>query len=236
MDESRDTSAGKERAEGSAFLRVGTTAAAACLIAGSIVGLGAMGALATPGSAYSDVTASGAVSTADEQPKAALPSYTEADLAAFATSAYADDALNLAVVWETTPEDARGKAGAKILAGVALPFGADEATTMSYTPDQQRTAFQYSFDTYPQLLALATAWGSGDMIEAKAEMGAVLLAHQSLPALPATVTNDQALRAFQLAGFDDSDAVKLAGLWQTDTYSAIVRAGGEILAGKDLPL
>lgn len=236
MDESRDTPVTKERAGASAFLRVGTTAAAACLITGSIMGLGAMGALASPGSSYASVAPTDAGSTPDEQPKVAAPVYTEADLAAFAASGYADDELNLAVVWGTTPDDARGKAGSKLLAGIPLPFGPDEAATRSYTPDEKLIAFQYSFDSYSELIGLATVWGSGDLIDAKSEMGAVLLAHQPLPTLPETITDDQALRAFQLSGYDDSDAVKLSGLWQIDTFSAIVRAGNDILHNKELPL
>jgi hypothetical protein len=234
MDESRDTPVTQERAGASTFLRVGTTAAAACLITGSIMGLGAMGALATPGSSYADVAASGEVSTSE--PKVIAPVYTEADLAAFAASGYADDELNLAVVWGMTPEEARGKAGSKVLAGLPLPFGPDEATTFSYTPDQQRMALQDSVDSYSELISLATVWGSGDIIQAKAEMGAALLAHQPLPVVPATFTDDQAIRAFTLAGYDDAAAVKLSGLWQIDTHTAAVRAGNDILADKELPL
>ena len=74
------------------------------------------------------------------------------------------------------------------------------------------------------------------MYDAKAELGALLLAHEPLPATPTAFTDEQEERAFGLVGYDGADAVKLAGLWQTDTHSAVLRAGAEILAGNSLPL
>ena len=234
MDESRDTSDDTKRTASSTFLRVGTTAAAACLIAGSIAGLGAMGALASPSSSYAEVSASGDTSSPD--PKAAAPEYTDADRAAFAASPYAEDALNLAAIWGTDTEWAEGKAGSKIQAGIPLPFAAGEAMSFAYTPDQKRLALQLTTVDMSGIVRVAAVWSSADLYSAKADMGALLLAHQPLPAMPAAFSDDNKVRAFGFSGYTDDDAVKLAGLWQTDTYSAILRAGAEVLAGHELPL
>lgn len=236
MDHSQDTVGSPVRASGSAFRRVGATVAVACVLTGSIMGLGAMGALATPGSSSTvATTADGSLATETEE-AAPKVTYSEADRAAFAASPYAEDALNLAAIWGTDTEWAAGKAGSKIQAGISLPFAPGEATTIAYTPDQQRLALQLSVEDFDEVIRLAAAWGSGDIIDAKAAMGAILLTHQPLPATPVTFTDEQEAQAFSLVGYTDADAVQLAGLWQTDTQSAIVRAGGEILAGNTLPL
>jgi hypothetical protein len=232
MHQTSENPAGEGRPTGSAFRRVGATVAVACVLTGSIMGLGAMGALATPGTSQAVVTASDSATT-EPAPKV---TYTEADAAVFAASPYAQDALNLAAIWQTTPEWAEGKAGAKIQAGTPLPFEPGEATTIQYTDEQQRLALQLTVEDFTELIRLATAWGSADLVDAKAEMGAVLLAHQPLPAIPTAFSDEQDALAFGLAGYGDADAVQLAGLWQTDSHSALVRAGGEILAGNDLPL
>ena len=236
MDHSNDTLASNTRASGSAFRRVGATVAVACAITGSVIGLGSLGALASPTSTSVVASASTAATTTQEADPKVKVNYTADDLAAFAASPYSGDALNLAAIWETTPEWAQGKAGSKIRAGIALPFAAGEATTIAYTPDQERLAFQFTVEDYTQLIGLASVWGSDDLIEAKAELGGLLLAHQPLPTIPATFTDEQQARAFELGGLDDADAAKIAGLWQTDTHSAVVRAGAKVLAGESLPL
>jgi hypothetical protein len=232
MDYSHDTPAQTGRAAGSTFRRVGATVAVACVLTGSIVGLGAMGALASPGSSPTAVTAFERTEPTEQQPKV---TYSEADVAAFAASPYADEALNLAAIWATTPEWAQGKAGAKIQAGLPMPYAPGESASIEYTTDQKILALQTEAD-FTDALRLATVWNSDDIVGAKAELGSLLLAHQPLPALPAEFTDEQKTHAFGLWGYDDSDAVTLAGLWQIDTHSAVVRAGGEILAGNDLPL
>jgi hypothetical protein len=233
MDYSHDTPVQTGRTAGSTFRRVGATVAVACVLTGTIVGLGAMGALASPGSSSSPVAVAERTEPTEElQPKV---TYTEADVAAFAASPYAEDALNLAAIWGTTPEWAEGKAGAKIQAGLALPYAPGESATIEYTTDQKILALQTTTD-FTDALRLATVWNSDDIVGAKAELGGLLLAHQPLPAVPTEFSDDQKTHAFGLWGYDDSDAVTLAGLWQIDTHSAVVRAGGEILAGNDLPL
>jgi hypothetical protein len=233
MAPSSDSLVPANRPAGSAFRRVGATVAVACVLTGSIMGLGAMGALATPGSSPAAVTASD--DTAAEQQQLPKVVYTEADLAAFAASPYAGDALNLAAIWATTPEWAQGKAGSKILAGIALPYAPGESATIEYTTDQKLLALQTESD-FTEALRLASVWGTDDILSAKAELGGLLLAHQPLPTAPSEFTDEQKIHAFGLWGYTDDDAVTLAGLWQTDTHGAIVRAGGDILAGNDLPL
>jgi hypothetical protein len=235
MAPSSDSLVPTSRPTGSAFRRVGATVAVACVLTGSIMGLGAMGALATPGSSSAPVAASYDASRAETEEAAPKVVYTEADLAAFAASPYAGDALNLAAIWATTPEWAQGKAGAKIQAGIPLPYAPGESATIEYTTDQKLLALQTRAD-FTEALRLASVWGTDDLLSAKAELGGLLLAHQPLPAAPAEFTDEQRIHAFGLWGYTDADAVQLAGLWQTDTHSAIVRAGAEILAGNDLPL
>ncbi|CAN5170286.1 hypothetical protein BH09ACT1_BH09ACT1_22790 [soil metagenome] len=238
MNTQSETSEALGRRSGSsAFRRVGVTVAVACAVTGSIAGLGVMGALAAPSSSPAAHSAKAAASTS--APKI---TYTDADLAAFAASPYADDALNLAVVWGVDTDTARGKAGSKILAGAALPFAADEAETVNYTDDQKTEAYYATTaeDTvtsdFTRTLGLAVAWGSPKVTAAKARVGGFLLAHQAVPAAPASFTADQEALAFTLVGYGDDEAAKLAGLWQTDTRSAMVKAGTALLAGHDLPL
>ncbi|MFB2585344.1 hypothetical protein [Herbiconiux liukaitaii] len=242
MDHSNENLAPRNPTSASAFRRAGATVAVACAVTGSIIGLGSMGALAAPGSSTSEVAASvetpapADAGTTEPAPKV---TYTEADLAAFAASPYAADALNLAAVWGLDLETAQGKAGAKIQAGTPLPFGPGESATVDYTPDQERFAyFMAEIDSDPDFedtVGLAVAWGSANLFDAKAQVGGLLLAHETVPPVPTTFTDDQNALAFTLAGYGDAEATQLAGLWQTDTRSAVVRAGAEILAGNDLP-
>ena len=221
------------RSSASAFRRVGVTVAVACVLAGSIAGLGSVGALAA--ATNPPVVAVPAEAAAEStQPKI---TYSDADLAAFAASPYVDDAINLAVVWGLDTTTAQGKAGAKIQAGTALPFAPGEASGAVYSSDQQRSAFFLTNPDFGQALGLAVAWESGDVFSAKARIGGLLLAHQEVPSAPTTYTEDQDAAAFTFAGYTDSDAARLAALWQShSTHSAQVRAGADLLAGNNLPL
>ncbi|CAD6010194.1 hypothetical protein [Agreia sp. COWG] len=237
MDHSHDNLPSSSRSSGSAFRRVGATVAVACAVTGSIIGLGAMGALAVPTSSSVAAPAFDDASTADPMThSSAKVTFTDADRATFAASPYAEEALNLAVIWGTGVEWAEGKAGSKIAAGISLPFAAGQATTVAYTPDQERLALQLTTVDFHGIVRVAAVWGSDDLDSAKADMGALVLAHQSFPAPPAVFSDDEKARAFGLWGYTDDDAVKLAGLWQTDTHSAILRAGAELLAEHNLPL
>jgi hypothetical protein len=220
---------------GSAFQRVAVTAAAACVLTGSIIALGSAGVLAgptRPASAEAAVTAP-AVSAPTQAPKIV---YSEADLAAFASSPYADDAVNLAVVWSVDTEAAQGKAGSKLRTGQPLPFGPDEAATAPYSEEQQLAAFFLARADYEDALGLATVWGSTELFAAKARVGGLLLAHEPVPATPAAYTEEQDIAAFGLGGYSDADAVRIAALWQSDTRTAKARAGAMLLAGEILPL
>jgi hypothetical protein len=235
MDYSHDTPAQAGRTAGSSFRRVGATVAVACALTGSIMGLGAMGALASPGSSPTNITAFENRETGEVTEQLPKVTYTDVDLAAFAASPYAADALNLAAIWGTTSEEAQGKAGSKIQAGLPLPYAPGESASIEYTTDQKVLALQTESD-FTDALRLAATWNSDDIVSAKAELGGLLLAHQPLPVMPAEFTEEQKAHAFRLWGYTDADAVQLAGLWQTDTQSAVVRAGAEILAGNYLPL
>jgi len=221
------------RSSASAFRRVGVTVAVACVLAGSIAGLGSVGALAAATNPPV-VAVPAEAATEPTQPKI---TYSDADLAAFAASPYVDDAINLAVVWGLDTTTAQGKAGAKIQGGTALPFAPGEASGAVYSSDQQRSAFFLANPDFDQALGLAVAWESGDVYSAKARIGGLLLAHQEVPAAPTTYTEDQDAAAFTFAGYTDSDAARLAALWQShSTRSAQVRAGADLLAGNNLPL
>jgi hypothetical protein len=207
------------RPTGSAFRRVGVTVAVACVLTGSIVALGSMGALAvSPNPPTASVRAAEAA-----QPVEPKITYSAADLAAFAESSYVDDALNLAVVWGIDPDTAKGMAGAKLRTGVALPFAPGEAASITYSSDQQRNAFFLTESDFTQALGLAFAENTSP--------------DSQVPAAPATFTEEQDAAAFTLAGYTDADAARLAALWQSQSaHSAQVRAGAELLAGKGLQL
>jgi hypothetical protein len=220
---------------GSAFQRVAVTAAAACLLTGSIVALGSAGVLAGPSGSASAEAAVTAPAVAAPTPAPKIV-YSEADLAAFASSPYADDAVNLAVVWGVDTEAAQGKAGSKLRTGAPLPFAPDEAATAPYSDEQQLSAFYFGGADYEDALGLATVWGSTELFAAKARVGALLLAHEPVPAAPASFTEEQDIAAFGLVGYTDADAVRIAALWQSDTRTAKARAGAMLLAGEILPL
>jgi len=232
---------------GASFRRVGVVAVVACAVTGSALGLGAAGAFATDGAdpatssaqVAADAAAAQAASTAEgEQTPAPKITYSEADLAAFAASPYADDALNLAVVWGTPDVDtAMGKAGAAITAGTPLPFGPDDAPAASYTDDQRLVAFVLGRGSWEQALGLAVAWGEPSVYSVKSTIGAALLAHQEVPAAPATFTEDQQVAAFSASGYTEANAAELAALWQSGSVrEAEARAGAALLAGDSLPV
>lgn len=225
----------RPRTSGSAFRRVGATVAVACAVTGSIVGLGAVGALAAPTS-----NLAGSAATQTPMPKATPPkvTYTAADLAAFSASPYVDDALNLAAIWGTADlTTAKGKAGSKLRAGIPLPYAAGASGSVAYTDEQERTAFFLGGASFTQALGLAVAWGSDTVYTAKATVGGKLLTHQTVPAAPTTYTESDDVAAFGLVGYGDTEAAQLAALWQSpSTRSAKARAGATLLAGGDLPL
>ena len=228
---------------GRAFRRVGATVAVACALTGAVVGLGAGTALADP-TRGAATTASPAVATATKAQAVADHSatppkvtYTAADQQAFARSAYVGDALNLAAVWGT-PDlvTAKGKAGAALRSGQALPFTAAKATVRAYTTEQQTSAFYLAGADYGNALGLATVWGSKDVATAKAKVGATLLRHQEVPKA-GTLTDTQKATAFHLAGYDAADAAELAALWHTaSVHDAEVRGGATLVSDGEMPI
>ena len=71
---------------------------------------------------------------------------------------------------------------------------------------------------------------------AKAKAGALLLANQPVPLEHPTPSEGDAAAAFFSAGYDYSDAVRLAQLWKVDAYSAKVKAGQDLLSTPQIPL
>lgn len=230
---------------GRAFRRVGATVAVACALTGAVVGLGASTALADPTNGTAAASTAAATTAAATKARAvaahdATPpkvTYTDADLRTFARSAYVGDALNLAAVWGT-PDlvTAKGKAGAAIRSGQALPFTPAKATIRPYTSEQQTNAFYLADADYGNALGLATVWGTKDVATAKAKVGATLLRHQEVPKA-GPLTNGQKVTAFNLAGYDAADAAQLASLWHTGSVRAAeVRAGATLVADGELPI
>jgi hypothetical protein len=101
---------------------------------------------------------------------------------------------------------------------------------------------------YDDAVKLAKIWHSKAEIGAvKAEAGRRLLAGKKLPIKPGpespatgggTASKEAAqVDAFFAAGYDYTDAVKLAKLWkQSDPYQAKVLGGKKLLAGDTLPI
>jgi hypothetical protein len=235
--ETAPTAPGTSR--GASFRRATVVAVVACAVTGSALGLGAAGAFATDGAApgTSAIQADAAADPQGAASPAPKIAYSEADLAAFAASPYADDALNLAVVWGTPDvATAEGKAGAAIRAGAPLPLGPDEATTASYTDDQRLAAFFLAESDWSQALGLAVVWGEPTVYTAKSTVGGMLLAHEQLPAAPTSWTEDQQVAAFTAGGYTDANAAELAAAWQISVPAAQARGGAALLAGDDLPV
>ncbi len=219
------------RTTGAAFRRSAATVAVACAVAGSLVGLGSVGALAAP----ERTSAHGSTPTAQPTPVPKVQ-YGDADIARFQASPYADDAVALAAAWGTDLATAKGRAGADLRTGTALPFAAGDAASYPFTPEQQRNAFFLGFGGFPTALALAVTWGVPDVDTVKTKLGSKMLAHLPLPVPPTSFTEAEEARAFTASGYGEADAARLAALWQSpSTYSAEVRAGQALLAGDSLP-
>ncbi|GIF14538.1 hypothetical protein [Actinoplanes teichomyceticus] len=154
-----------------------------------------------------------------------------------------DDALRLARLWNMSTDDIGGvkaEAGRRLLAGQALPFPAtpDEPGQVPATV-QKFFAAGYGYD---DAVKLAKLWHLKTPYDAKVAAGKRLLAGQTLPIKPereSAESKQELLRveAFDRAGYDYDDAVKLAKLWHLKTpYEAKVAAGKRLLAGQSLPI
>lgn len=94
---------------------------------------------------------------------------------------------------------------------------------------------------YEDALDLAALWNSPDRNAAKFTAGAKLLAGKRLPFAPGggftrSYTEEQELRAFALAGYDDPESeARLASYWQVSVHDAKVKAGALALANQPIP-
>ncbi len=142
--------------------------------AGSLTGLG--------GSAYAAATGQdilAAPAAALTAPPKAGPTRQE-DIAAFLKAGYTyADAQQLAALWHS-PGVVAAKvcAGAKLLAGKALPFGPGKAVPVR---QQNIAAFLKAGYTYADAQQLAALWHSPSVVAAKVRAGAKLLAGLPLP-------------------------------------------------------
>jgi hypothetical protein len=182
---------------------------------------------------------------------ASVDPQTEADVNAFFNAGYTyDDAVRLAQLWKTAdPYHAKIQAGAKLLAGQALPFAPNPSAAASASaPAAQSSAdlqayFNAGYDSN-DAVQLAKLWNISDLSQVKIDAGAKLLAGQPLPIPPsgtpapsASVAAQNALNAYFNAGYTYNDAVRLAQLWNsTDVYQTKIDAGNKLLAGQTLPI
>ncbi|WP_420369436.1 hypothetical protein [Curtobacterium sp. L1-20] len=148
-----------------------------------------------------------------------------------------EDALDLAALWNSADRNhAKSTAGADLRAGHALPFAPGTGFTRSYTTAQQLRAYEIAEVDDARLAdRLATAWKVSPAA-AKAKAGALALANRPVPLEHPTPSAGDASTAFTSAGYDYTDAVKLAQIWKIDAYSAKVRAGQDLLSSPQVPL
>jgi hypothetical protein len=163
----------------------------------------------------------------------------EQDLDAFDRAGYGyDDAVRLAALWHTEAGLAyvKAEAGSLLLAGRTLPIPPHPIQADAATPDPDTRAALSAFFgagyAYDDAVRLAKLWKLADPADAKVKGGAKLDAGQPLPFPPAP----SAQRAFWDAGFDVTDAERLARLWHVSVDEAKIEAGQKLLAGQRLPI
>ena len=150
-----------------------------------------------------------------------------------------DDAVLLSRLWANgvTPDDAKLRAGDKLLHHVALPTKpGDTADTVSQ--DVALMAYVDNGYGYDDALRLAQLWqaptaGNG-IADVKTTAGRKLLAGLSLPVEPGGApasSADAELAAFSGAGYGYDDAVLLSRLWAQGItpYDAKLQAGDKLL-------
>jgi hypothetical protein len=179
-------------------------------------------------------------------PAAAVPSVPtslgkaefEQDLAAFDRAGYGyDDAVLLAALWHTKAGIAyvKAEAGNLLLAGRTLPIAPHPIHADATTPDPgARAALSAFVDagyTYDDAVRLAQVWKLADPSDAKVKGGAKLEAGQPLPFPPAGAAQQK----FWDAGYDLTDAERLAQLWHVSVDKAKAEAGQKLLDGQRLP-
>lgn len=187
----------------------------------------------------------------------------DADVNAFFAAGYTyEDAVGLAQLWKISdPYQAKVDAGAKLLAGVALPVAPSSQPTPptvaagSSSSDSASTADLNAYFaagyTYEDALGLASLWKIPDAYQVKVDAGAKLLAGETLPIQPGSQptpaseisanasasADDAAVGAFFTSGYTYDDAVTLGKLWKdSDTYQVKIDAGKKLMAGQTLPI
>ncbi len=161
-----------------------------------------------------------------------------------------DDAGRLAKLWKMSDDNrpaVKAEAGRRLLLGETLPITPkpdvpveDDALTPAEV--KQYGAFFGAGYVWADAEKLAAIWKLDDAPAAKIEAGKRLLAGQDLPIKPKKANVAAALEtkradAFFAKGYDVSDAVKLADLWNLkEPWQAKVEGGKRILAGQTLPI
>ncbi|MBU2669047.1 hypothetical protein KOI35_36600 [Actinoplanes bogorensis] len=196
-------------------------------------------------------TAAGLPAAAPATSASASPSTENENLDAYTEAGYGyDDAGKLAKLWKMSDDDriaVKAEAGRRLLLGETLPIQPSpdapvEEETISPTQEKQFRAFFEAGYSWTEAEKLAKIWNIKDPSDAKLEAGKRLLAGQTLPVKPqkANVTaalEEKRANAFFRAGYDVSDAVKLAKIWNLkDAWGAKVEGGKRILAGQTLPI
>ncbi|WP_250008349.1 hypothetical protein [Actinoplanes sp. M2I2] len=226
------------------------------IAAGGVLGAGLIaGAINLP----AFLPASDAVSNTAAGVPAAAPSISpanpetarDAQFEAYYDAGYGyDDAGRLAKIWKLSDDDrsaVKAEAGRRLLLGETLPIKptADKPVpeeTVSPTQEKQFRAFFNAGYTWDEAERLAKIWKIADPADAKLEGGKRLLAGQELPIKPKAANVEAALEskranAFFDAGYEVSDAIKLAKMWNLkEAWSAKVEGGKRILAGQSLPI
>lgn len=213
----------------------------------STSGVAALGAPSSSGDATSSTVSSPAPLPSpvlSEEAQRALDAY-------FAAGYDYNDAMQLAVLWKM-PNDVptvKTAAGEKLLAGDTLPIkpSSPQGSTSAAEVDDTNAFFNAGY-TYDDALKLAQLWNLPDAYHAKVSGGQKLIAGQTLPIKPGSTPSsiettspagiaDSARTAYFNAGYDYSDAMQLAKLWNmTDPTAVKTVAGQKLLAGQHLPI
>ncbi|HET9187734.1 MAG TPA: hypothetical protein VFN80_07260 [Acidothermaceae bacterium] len=212
----------------------------------------------TTGVAALGVPSSNTASASAASSPTPLPSPVSSEEAQRALDAYFaagydyNDAMQLAVLWKM-PNDAltvKTAAGEKLLAGETLPIkpSTPPESSASAAEINDTNAFFNAGYTYDDALKLTQLWNLPDAYHAKVSGGQKLIAGQTLPIKPGSTPSsietaspaglaDSALTAYFNAGYDYSDAMQLAKLWNMTDPSVVKTAAGEkLLAGQTLPI
>jgi hypothetical protein len=162
------------------------------------------------------------------------------DLEAFGRAGYGyDDAVRLAALWHTGADlgYVKAEAGSLLLAGRTLPIpphpiSATTGAVVSDTPSRgAMTTFLNAGYTYDDAVRLARLWKLADPADAKVMGGRALEAGRPMPFGPVATPQQM----FWDAGYNLTDAERLATLWHVSVDNAKAEAGQRLLRGEKLP-